>query len=72
MPRPWSAVAAPGFPPITALRWSNWKPDAQEHGGWQRHLHPVDWVVRDMKTVTVGPAAEKFLRNGQSVRPGPA
>ena len=43
---------------------------AQEPGGWQRHLHPVDWMVRDMKTVTVGPAAEKFLRNGQSVTLG--
>lgn len=44
--------------------------DAQTPGGWLRHLHPVDWVVRDLKTVTVGPAAEKFLRNGQSVSLG--
>ncbi len=44
--------------------------DAGEPQGWQRHLHPVDWVVRDLKTVTVGPAAEKFLRNGQPVSLG--
>ena len=44
--------------------------DAQIPDGWRHHLHPVDWVVRDMKTVTVGAAAEKFLRNGQSVSLG--
>ena len=44
--------------------------DAHIPDGWRRHLHPVDWVVRDMKTVTVGSAAEKFLRNGQSVSLG--
>ena len=40
---------------------------AQEPGGWRHLLHPVDWVLRDYKTVTVGPAAERFLRNGQPV-----
>ena len=44
----------------------------REPDGWRRFLHPVDWVVRDMKTVTVGAAAEKFLRNGQSVSLGRA
>ena len=44
--------------------------DAQTPEGWGRRLHPIDWVVRDLKTVTVGPAAEKFLRNGQSVSLG--
>lgn len=44
----------------------------KEPDGWRRFLHPVDWVVRDMKTVTVGAAAEKFLRNGQSVSLGRA
>ena len=44
--------------------------DAQSPEGWLSNLHPVDWVVRDLKTVTVGPAAEKFLRNGQSVSLG--
>ena len=44
--------------------------DAQSPAGWVGRLHPVDWVVRDLKTVTVGPAAEKFIRNGQSVSLG--
>ena len=44
--------------------------DSREPDGWRKHLHPVDWVVRDLKTVTVGQAAEKFLRNGQSVSLG--
>ena len=44
--------------------------DSRVPDGWRKHLHPVDWVVRDLKTVTVGQAAEKFLRNGQSVSLG--
>ncbi len=43
---------------------------AQEPEGWRRFLHPVDWVLREFKTVTVGPAAERFLRNGQPVSLG--
>lgn len=40
---------------------------AQAPGGWLGLLHPVDWVLRSFKTVTVGAAAERFLRNGQPV-----
>ena len=43
---------------------------SQEPDGWQSFLHPVDWVVRDYKTVNVGPAAERFIRNGQMVNLG--
>ena len=42
----------------------------EEPDGWRRLLHPVDWVLRDYKTVTVGPAAEKYLLNGQPVSLG--
>ncbi len=59
-----------GFSSQNGITLEKLETDAQEPEGWQRHLHPVDWVVRDMKTVTVGPAAEKFLRNGQSVSLG--
>lgn len=59
-----------GFSADNGVTLEQLEADAQEPGGWRRHLHPVDWVVRDMKTVTVGPAAEKFLRNGQSVSLG--
>ena len=36
-------------------------------GGWEDYLHPVDWVLRDLKTISVGPKAEQYLRNGQSI-----
>lgn len=38
--------------------------------GWKQFLHPVDWVIRDYKSVTIGRAAEKFLSNGQPVSLG--
>ena len=43
---------------------------AQAPGGWLGLLHPLDWVLRSFKTVTVGAAAERFLRNGQPVSLG--
>jgi len=45
-----------------------------EPGGWQHYLHPVDWALRDLKSVTISLHAEQFLRHGQSVtlgRPDP-
>ena len=59
-----------GFSSANGITPEELEAHAQTPGGWRRHLHPVDWVVRDLKTVTVGPAAEKFLRNGQSVSLG--
>ncbi len=38
--------------------------------GWQQFLHPIDWVLRGMKSICVGRQAEKYLRNGQSVNLG--
>ena len=34
---------------------------------WLRHLHPVDAVLRDLRSFTVSATAEKLLKNGQSV-----
>ena len=59
-----------GFSATDSLTLEQLEAEAQEPGGWKHHLHPLDWVVRDFKTVTVGPAAEKFLRNGQTVSLG--
>ncbi len=56
-----------GFSAADSVSLEELEAEAQESDGWQRRLHPVDWVVRGLKTVTVGPAAEKFLRNGQPV-----
>ena len=44
--------------------------EAKVPGGWEARLHPVDWIVRAFQAVTVGEAAEKFLRNGQPVTLG--
>ena len=38
--------------------------------GWEQFLHPVDWVLRDLKCITVGRQAEQYLRNGQSITLG--
>ncbi|PKB72983.1 MAG: tRNA pseudouridine(55) synthase TruB [SAR202 cluster bacterium Io17-Chloro-G7] len=40
-------------------------------GGWEEHLHPIDWVLKDFKSISVGKQAENLLRNGQSVNLGP-
>ena len=62
-----------GFSSDDGVTLEQLEEDSQSPDGWRKHLHPVDWVVRDLKTVSVGQAAEKFLRNGQPVslgRPG--
>ena len=35
--------------------------------GWEGHLHPVDWVLRDLKSISVNAQTEKHLRHGQSI-----
>ncbi len=59
-----------GFPATDSVTLEQLEAEAQEPGGWKHRLHPLDWVVREFKTLTVGPAAEKFLRNGQTVSLG--
>ena len=59
-----------GFSSTDSVTLERLEEDALESDGWQRHLHPVDWVIRDYQSVTVGRAAEKFLRNGQPVTLG--
>jgi tRNA pseudouridine55 synthase len=43
---------------------------ATEPEGWEQHLQPVDWVLKDLKSISIGRQAEQFLRNGQSVSLG--
>ena len=59
-----------GFSSTDSVTLEGLEEDALEADGWQRHLHPVDWVIRDYQSVTVGRAAERFLRNGQPVTLG--
>ena len=42
-----------------------------EPDGWERHLHPIDWVLKELRSVTVAKTAENLLRNGQAVNLGP-
>ena len=35
--------------------------------GWQKHLHPVDRVLQDLKSITLDRQAEEQLRHGQAV-----
>ena len=44
---------------------------AAETEGWEKHLHPIDWVLKDLRSVSVGKQAENFLRNGQAVSLAP-
>ena len=45
---------------------------ADNQEDWQQHLLPVDWVLRNLESVTVGPQAEQYLRHGQTVNLGHA
>lgn len=36
-------------------------------GAWRQYLRPVDWVLRDLQSVSFGLQAEHHLRNGQSI-----
>ena len=38
--------------------------------GWQRYLHPIDWVLGDLESISMGPQAERHLRHGQPVTLG--
>ena len=43
---------------------------AREPEGWHRYLYPIDWVLRDLKSISVSPQAERFLRHGQTINLG--
>ena len=59
-----------GFSSADSVSLESLEASAEQPEGWKSFLHPVDWVLRDYKTVTMGPAAERFLRNGQPVSLG--
>ena len=37
---------------------------------WQEFLHPIDWVLRDLRSISVGRQAQEYLRHGQSISLG--
>lgn len=40
--------------------------------GWQLYLYPIDWALRELRSITVSPHAEQYIRHGQSVSLGRA
>jgi tRNA pseudouridine55 synthase len=44
--------------------------NASSPTGWQQHLYPVDWTLQHLQSISVGPQAEKYLRNGQAISLG--
>ncbi len=59
-----------GFSSQNSVTLEDLEQAVRDPEGWEKYLHPVDWVLREFKTVTVGVAAERFLRNGQPVSLG--
>ena len=59
-----------GFSASDSVSLEELEAEALGLGGWLHRLCPVDWIVRDFRPVTVGPAAEKYLLNGQAVSLG--
>lgn len=51
-------------------------PDALEQaaasGGWTRHLHPVDWALRELPSIQVNADRARSVRHGQTVAAGSA
>lgn len=43
---------------------------ASESQSWKQFLHPIDWVVKDLKSISVNRQAEGYLRHGQSINIG--
>ena len=51
-------------------------PDALEQaaasGDWTRHLHPIDWALRELPATQVDAGRAWAVRNGQTIVVGPA
>ena len=45
---------------------------AAESQGWKQLLQPIDWVLKDLKSISVGRQAAEYLRQGQSISIGKA
>ena len=53
------------------VRMADFESDDDVSEGVAKHLLPVDFVLLDMKSVEVSKAAERFLKNGQSINASP-
>ena len=53
------------------VRMADLESDNEVSEGVAKHLLPVDFALLDMKSVEVSKAAERFLKNGQSINASP-
>ena len=60
------------FKAETAITPEQLEPTGDTQDAWQKHLLPVDWVLRNLKSISVGQQAEQYLRHGQPVNLGSA
>ena len=60
------------FKAETSVTPEQLEPTDDGQDGWQSHLLPIDWVLQNLNSITVGQQAEQYLRHGQSVNLGQA
>ena len=60
-------LSSGGFKADEAVTLEELEEAAAAPSGWQQHLHPIDWVLRDLKSISLGRQAEQYLRHGQSI-----
>ncbi len=56
-----------GFPAEESVTLEQLEDAGEGPDGWQRHLYPVDRVLRDLKSIKLDRKAEEHLRHGQAV-----
>ena len=59
-----------GFPAEESVTLEQLQEAGDGPEGWQKYLFPVDWVLRGLKSITLGQQAEEHLRHGQAVTLG--
>lgn len=59
-----------GFPVEESVTLEQLEAANDEPGGWRKYLFHVDWVLRELKSITLGQQAEDHLRHGQAVTLG--
>lgn len=59
-----------GFYSEESTSLENLEEAASQPQGWKQFLQPIDWVLKDLKSISVGRQAEEYLRQGQSISLG--
>ena len=59
-----------GFPVVESVTLEQLEAAGGGPEGWRKHVFPVDWVLRELKSITLNEQAEEHLRHGQAVTLG--